>query len=254
MRLLARIASWMLLGLSAAHAAGEPPPVLVFGAASLSNVVDELGQAFTARTHIPVSASYAASSVLAKQIEAGAPAEVFFSADTDWVDYLEKRKLLRPESRRNVVGNDLVLIAPTDRGVHVHIAPGFDLSGALGGGRLATGDPDFVPAGKYAQAALRSLGVWDQVADRLVRGENVRAALSFVARGEATLGIVYRTDALTENRVKVVDTFPADSHPPITYPIALTVNARPQAAQFAAFVSSADGLRILSKFGFRPLH
>jgi molybdate transport system substrate-binding protein len=191
--------------------------------------------------------------VLAKQIEAGAPAQVFFSADTDWADYVEQRKLLQPATRRDVVANALVLIAPRDSPVRAKIAPHFDLAGALGEGKLATGDPDSVPVGKYAKSALQKLGVWDQVSGHLVPAENVRAALAFVARGEAKLGIVYATDAKAENRVKVVDVFPADSHPPITYPIALTAGAGADAAQFVAFVTGPAGSRIFRKYGFQPL-
>ena len=256
--MIRKLTNWILAlglcaGASLACAADEPKAVLVFAASSLTNVVDELDQAFTAQTHVQVKASYAASSVLAKQIEAGAPADVFFSADTDWVDYLDQRKLLKPGTRHNVVGNRLVLIAPGDSKVQVKIAPHFDLAGALGDGKLATGDPDSVPVGKYAQAALTKLGVWDQVSGRLVRAENVRAALAFVAREEAVLGIVYETDAKAETRVKVVGTFPADSHPPITYPIALTSGAQPDAAKFVAFVTSAAGSQVFRKYGFQPL-
>jgi molybdate transport system substrate-binding protein len=226
----------------------------VFAAASLTDVLDELGRAFEARSGVPVKSSLAASSVLAKQIEAGAPADVFFSADLDWMDYLEQRHLLRPGSRRDVVTNRLVLIAPADSHMAVNIAPGFDLLGALGpSGRLATGDPDSVPVGKYAHAALEKLGVWQRVSERLVRAENVRAALAFVARGEAPLGIVYRTDALAEKRVHIVDTFPQDTHPPITYPIALTTSSSPAAGQFVEFVGSEAAKPVFRKFGFEPV-
>jgi molybdate transport system substrate-binding protein len=257
-----RTSAWILawfsggllgLGVSAAGAAEGPKPVLVFAASSLTNVVDELGQAFTAQTRVPVKGSYAASSVLAKQIEAGAPADVFFSADTDWVDYVEQRKLLQPGTRRDVVANRLVLIAPLDSQVQLKIAPHFNLAAALGEGKLATGDPDSVPVGKYAKAALEKLGVWDAVSSRIARAENVRAALAFVARGEAPLGIVYETDAKAENRVKVLGVFPEDTHPHITYPIALTAGASADAARFVAFVTSAAGSKIFRKYGFQPL-
>ncbi|TLZ14712.1 MAG: molybdate ABC transporter substrate-binding protein, partial [Gammaproteobacteria bacterium] len=205
-------------GAAAAPAAAATEParreLLVFAAASLSDALEEVGRAFTAATGVRVAASYAASSVLAKQIEAGAPADAFFSADVAWVDYLEKRGLIQPSSRRDVLRNTLVLIAPADSTLRLRIAPGFDLAGALKGGRLAIADPDSVPAGEYARAALTRLGVWSRVSDRAVRGENVRAALAYVARGEAPLGIVYRTDAQAERRVRVVDVFPEDSHPP----------------------------------------
>jgi molybdate transport system substrate-binding protein len=237
----------------AASAADESQPVLVFAAASLTDVLDELGKAFTAQTHIEVKSSLAASSALAKQIEAGAPADLFFSADLEWMDYLDQRKLLEPGSRRDVVLNRLVLIAPADSKVSVKIAPGFDLLKALGDGKLATGDPDSVPVGKYAHAALEKLGAWDRVSSRIVRAENVRAALAFVARGEAPLGIVYRTDALAEKRVRIVDEFPQDSHPPVTYPIALTTNASAQAQKFEDFVTGDAAKAIFKKFGFSPL-
>lgn len=250
------LAGW--LGLLVAASAGAAPAqqkaLLVFAASSLTNVVDDLDQAFTVSTGIPVKASYAASSALAKQVEAGAPADVFFSADVDWVDYLDRRKLLKPGTRRDVVANRLVLIAPQDSPLRIKIAPHFDLAGALGEGKLATGDPDSVPVGKYAKAALEKLGVWDAVSSHIVRAENVRSALAFVARGEAALGIVYATDAKAESRVKVLDVFPQSSYPPITYPIALTADANADAARFTAFVTSAAGSKIFRKYGFEPLH
>ena len=243
----------LLLASTGGTAQAPRKPVLVFAASSLTNVVDELGQAFTSSTGIPVKASYAASSALAKQVEAGAPADVFFSADIDWVDYLDRRKLLKPGTRRDVVANRLVLIAPRDSHVRIKIAPHFDLAGALGEGKLATGDPDSVPVGKYAKAALQKLGVWDSVSSHVVPAENVRSALAFVARGEAALGIVYATDAKADDRVKVLDVFPESTHPPIAYPIALTAGASADAARFTAFVTSAAASKIFSKYGFQPL-
>jgi molybdate transport system substrate-binding protein len=242
-----------ILGSSVGAAAEDSKSVLVFGAASLTDVLDELGKAFTAKTQVPVKTSLAASSALAKQIEAGAPADVFFSADLEWMDYLDERNFLRPGSRHAVVRNRLVLIAPADSRVSVKIAPGFDVVKALGDGKLVTGDPDSVPAGKYARAALEKLGVWDKVADRLVRAENVRSALAFVARGEAPLGIVYQTDAMAEKRVRIVGVFPEDSHPPVTYPIALTTHAGPEAQRFEEFVVSDAAKPVFRKFGFSPL-
>ena len=224
--------------------------LLVFAAASLADALEEVDRAFTAATGVRVAASYAASSVLAKQIEAGAPADVFFSADLAWVDYLEKRRLIKPGSRRDVLTNALVLIAPVDSPLRLKIAPGFDLAGALAGGRLAIADPDSVPAGEYARAALTRLGVWSRVSDRAVRGENVRTALAYVARGEAPLGIVYRTDALAEKRVRVADVFPEDSHPPITYPVALTADARPEASQLVEFLTGDVARQIFLRYGF----
>jgi len=239
----------------AGRTAGEDAPaqLLVFAAASLSEALDEVGRVFTTRTGVRVDASYAASSVLAKQIEAGAPADAFFSADLAWVDYLDERGLLKRGSRRDVLGNSLVLIASADSPLRLSVAPGFDLTAALGEGRLATADPDSVPAGKYARAALTKLGVWQSVSDRLVRGENVRAALAYVARGEAPLGIVYQTDAQAEKRVRVVDVFPEDSHPPITYALARTVRARPEAARFADFLASETARQIFTRYGFTAL-
>ena len=235
-----------------AAAATEPArrELLVFAAASLSEALEEVGRAFTAATGMRVAASYAASSVLAKQIEAGAPADAFFSADVAWVDYLEKRGLTQPSSRRDVLRNTLVLIAPADSTLRLRIAPGFDLAGALKGGRLAIADPDSVPAGEYARAALTRLGVWSRVSDRAVRGENVRAALAYVARGEAPLGMVYRTDAQAERRVRVVDVFPEDSHPPITYALALTARAPPKAAQLVEFLTGDAAQQIFVRYGF----
>jgi len=242
------------LGGGAATAADEPAGVLVFGAASLTNVLDELSQAFGVKTHILVKTSYAASSVLARQIEAGAPADVFFSADLEWMDYLDKAGLLKPGSRHDVVGNRLVLIAPADSRVSVKIHAGFDLAAALGrAGKLATGDPDSVPVGKYAKAALQKLGAWDAVSQKVARAENVRAALAFVARGESPLGIVYRTDALAEKKVRIVGEFPQDTYPPITYPIALTTRGGSAAQQFVDFVRSKAALEVFSKYGFKPL-
>jgi molybdate transport system substrate-binding protein len=224
--------------------------LLVFAAASLSDALAEVDRAFTAATGVRVNASYAASSILAREIEAGAPADVFFSADLAWVDYLEKRGLLKAGSRRNVLGNSLVLVAPADRALELPIRPGFDLAAALDGGRLAIADPDSVPAGEYARAALTKLGAWSRVADRLVRGENVRAALAYVARGEAPLGIVYRTDAQAEKRVRVVDVFPEDSHPPIVYPVALTARAPPEAARLVEFLTGEAAREIFTRYGF----
>lgn len=241
------------LGTAGAHAADAPRGVLVFAAASLANVLGDLDKAFTTRTGIHVTSSLAASSTLAKQVEAGAPADVYFSADLQWMSYLQERGLLRPGSRHDVVGNSLVLIAPTASALKVSIAPGFDLAGLLGHGRLAVADPDSVPAGIYARQALQKLGVWKTVAPHLVRAENVRAALTYVARGDAPLGIVYRTDALVEKGVRVVGVFPAESHSPIVYPIALTRRARDGAASYLAFVVSAEARPVFRKWGFEPL-
>jgi molybdate transport system substrate-binding protein len=198
-----------------------------------------------------VTVSYAASSVLAKQIEAGAPADIFFSADLDWMSYLEERLLIAAPSRVTLLGNDLVLVAPADSNVSMTIEPGFPLAEALGEGKLAMALTASVPAGKYGKAALESLGVWDKLSSHVAEAENVRAALELVARGEAPLGIVYTTDARAEPRVKVVATFPEDSHPPILYPVALTVSAKPDAREFFAFITSAKARLFFEKEGFR---
>ena len=225
--------------------------ILVFAAASLTNVLDEIGTAYTQQTQRPVKFSYAASSALARQLDAGARADVFFPADLEWMDYAQARGLIDRATRRNVLGNRLVLVAPADSKIELKIAPGFALAAALGkGGRLATGDPESVPVGKYARSALTSLGVWNDVADRLVRADNVRSALAFIARGETPLGIVYETDAKVEKRVRVLDFFPADSHPPIVYPVAVTANARPGARQFVEYLQSAAAQQSFKKYGF----
>jgi molybdate transport system substrate-binding protein len=216
----------------------------------LTNVLEDLGDAFTKQTSIPVKFSFAASSTLARQIESGAPADVFFSADLDWMDYLQARNLIQRTSRHDVAGNHLVLIAPSDSTITLKIKPGFPLATALGNKRLATGDPDSVPVGRYAQAALTNLGVWNEVADRIIRADSVRSALAFVDRGEAPLGIVYETDAMIDKNVRIVDVFPATSHAPIVYPVALTVHAKPDAAKFVAYVMSPAADAAFKAYGF----
>jgi len=250
---------WMTLCLFLVSVPGftaEPdrPSIVVFAAASLTNVLQELGDSFTKETSIPVKFSFAASSALARQIENGAPADIFFSADLEWMDYLQSRKLIQVASRHNVLGNRLVLVAPADSKVELRIAPNFPLASVLGRSRLATGDPAGVPAGRYAQEALTRLGVWSAVEDRLVRADSVRSALAFVDRGEAALGIVYQTDALIDGKVRVVDVFPESTHLPITYPIALTTAARTDAEKFIAFIRGPSGDVAFRKYGFDPLH
>lgn len=226
--------------------------LLVFAAASLTNVLDEIGTAYTQQTRQRVKFSYAASSALARQLEAGSRADVFFSADLEWMDYVQARNLIDRSTRRSLLSNRLVLVAPADSKIELKIAPGFALGAALGSnGRLATGDPDSVPVGQYARSALTALGVWNEVADRLVQADNVRSALAFIARGETPLGIVYETDARVEKRVRIVDFFPADSHPPIVYPIAVTAHARPAARQFVDFLQSAPAQEAFRKYGFQ---
>jgi molybdate transport system substrate-binding protein len=176
------------------------------------------------------------------------------SADVAWMDYLQSRHLIQEATRRDVVGNRLVLIAPADSTVKLKIAPNFALAAALGTGHLATGDPSAVPVGRYAEAALTKLGVWAQVSDRIVRAESVRSALTFVDRGEAPLGIVYQTDALIDRNVRVIDVFPPDSHPPIVYPVAVTRAAQPGAADFINFILSPSAKATFRSYGFVPLH
>ena len=242
------------LGASPGRCADPQTTVItVFGAASLTNALQDLGDAFTKQTSIDVKFSFASSSALAHQIENGARADVFFSADVDWMDYLQSRNLIQAATRHDVVGNRLVLIAPIDSSIALKIAANFPLAGALGSGRLATGDPDSVPVGRYAHAALTSLGVWNSVSSRLIRADSVRSALVFVDRGEAALGIVYETDARIDKNVRVVDVFPPTSHAPIVYPIALTVSAQPAAAKFVAFVSGPSGYAMFKAYGFAPV-
>jgi molybdate transport system substrate-binding protein len=224
--------------------------VNVFAAASVREVIEALARDFQGRTHDRVIASFAGSNALARQIEAGAPAEIFISADADWADHVAARGL--SASRRDVAGNGLVLIAPASSGLRVRVAPQFPLAAGLDGGRLAIANPESVPAGKYARAALVSLGVWDSVKDRLAPAENVRAALSFVARGETPLGIVYRTDALADPRVRIAGAFPAESHPSIVYPMLLLKGAKPAASAFADYVASSEARETWSRFGFAP--
>jgi len=243
----------ILLG-PTSFAADDKPPITVFAAASLTNALQELGDGFTKQTSIPVRFSFAASSALARQIENGAPADVFFSADLEWMDYLQTRNLIQRDARHDVLSNRLVLIAPADSKINLKIEPRFPLAKALGTGRLATGDPDSVPIGRYAREALTTLGIWNDVADRLVRADSVRSALAFVDRGEASLGIVYETDALIDKRVRVVDVFPANSHLPIIYPIALTSAAKPNAAEFVAYVRGPAGDAAFKAYGFTPVH
>lgn len=224
--------------------------ITVFAAASLTDALTEIGKAYEAKTGNHVVFSFAASSVLARQIESSAGADMFLSADLDWMDYLDKKSLLAPGTRHTLLGNHLVLIAPAELKVNVKIAPHFDLAGALGNSRLALADPASVPAGKYGKTALTNLGVWDSVQDKLAVAENVRAALAYVARGETTLGIVYNTDAKIEPRVHVVGTFPDDSHKPILYPVALTKDAKPGAADFEKYLQGTAAKAVFLKDGF----
>jgi molybdate transport system substrate-binding protein len=234
-----------------AQNAGTDQPILVFAAASMKNALDDANAAFTKATGIKVTASYAASSALMKQIEGGAPADVFASADLDWMDYGSSHKLIRDNTRVNLLGNTLVLIASKDSPIgKVTIGPGFDLAALAGGGRIATGDIRAVPVGLYAKAALEKLGAWAAVEPKMAMTENVRVALTLVARGEAALGIVYATDAKVEPNVKVIGTFPESSHPPIVYPVAATVDAKPATARYLDFLRSGAAKTVFQSYGF----
>ncbi len=250
MKLLRWVASLLVASLmaTAAHAA----PVTVFAAASLKNALDEVGAEYE-KTGGEARFSYAASSAIARQIEQGAPADVYVSADSDWMNYLAERKLIVAASRRDLLTNRLALIAPADSKVALKVGKGMPLAKALGSGRLAVAGPD-VPAGKYAKASLTALGAWDSVSGKLVQAENVRAALQFVARGETPLGIVYDTDAKVERKVRIVGLFPDGSHPKIVYPVAVVASSKnPDAAKFLAFMRTPKAAAVFRKYGFTVL-
>lgn len=238
----------LLFTAAAAHADN----LTVFAAASIKNALDEIVRSHAKRSGDKVTVSYAASSALAKQIEQGAPADVFISADLDWMDYLEKRTLIKPASRYNLLRNRLALVAPAESKTRLKIAPGFALGALLGKERLAMADPDVVPAGRYGKAALSMLGVWKDVQSRVASAADVRAALLLVARGEAPLGIVYTTDAAVEPRVRVIDLFPESTHPPIVYPAAVTTQSRSVAAEtLLRVLREAPARAVFEKYGFR---
>jgi molybdate transport system substrate-binding protein len=228
--------------------------VLVFAAASLKNALDAINTQWQKETGKKAVISYGASSALAKQIEQAAPAQMFISADLDWIYYVAQKNLIKPETRSNLLGNRIVLIAHKDKAQPIDIKPGFDLAKALGDGRLSMANVDSVPAGKYGKAALEKLGVWASVSNKIAQAENVRAALLLVSRGEAPLGIVYQTDAAADPNVKIIGTFPEDSHPPIIYPIALTASANnPDAASFLDYIKSTKAKPLFEAQGFTVL-
>ena len=230
---------------------GSDKPALVFAAASLKNALDAAAADFKSDTGHTVVISYAASSALARQIESGAPADIFISADLDWMDWLQQRMLIDAPSRETLLRNNLVLVAPADSKADFKIAPGANLGAALGDGRLAVGEVNSVPAGKYAKEALEKLGMWQGVAAKLAPTSDVRVALNLVARGEAPYGIVYSTDAAAEPRVKIVDMFPASSHPPILYPAALTATGKKaEATEFLKYLRSPKAVRDFTAQGF----
>ena len=228
--------------------------LVVFAAASLKDALDDANAAYAKQGGGKVIVSYAASPTLAKQIEQGAPADLFISADEDWMNYVQGKSAIRPETRADFLANSIVLVAPADSAQTVAIEPNFPLARLLGEGKLAMADTSAVPAGKYGKAALERLGVWDQVKDRIAQAENVRAALILVARGEAPFGIVYRTDAAAEPKVKVVGTFPDNTHPPIVYPVAITQSSRNvEAPKYLAWLRSRAAEPYFVKQGFQVM-
>ena len=246
-RIALLVACLLVLPVSISHAA----TVTVFAAASLKESMDDQARQFEARTGDKVVVSYGASNALAKQIEAGAPADLFISADLDWMDYLDQRRLLATSTRVTLLRNTLVLIAPASSKVNLKVGPGFGLATALGSEKLAMANPDSVPAGKYGKSALEALSVWPSVEKRVARTENVRAALALVSRGEAPFGIVYSTDAFADKGVRIVDTFPADTHPPILYPAAVMANSQSAAARpLLEYLRSAPAGVIWERYAF----
>jgi molybdate transport system substrate-binding protein len=247
-----RAALACLLALLAAFPArAQERSITVFAAASLKNAIDDVNAAFTKATGIKAVVSYAATSALVKQIEQGAPADVFLSADLRWMDYAAEKKLIKLDTRVNLLGNKLVLIAAKDSTLDtVTIGSGFDIAKLAGSGRIAVADMKAVPAGRYAKAALEALGAWAAAEKKLAQAENVRAALAYVSRGEAPIGIVYATDAKIDPGVRVVGTFPDGSHPPIVYPVAATANARPEAARYLDFLRTPAVKSVFEAYGF----
>jgi len=240
--------------MAAVPAARAEDKVVVFAAASLKDGLDAVNKACEADVGEAATISYAASSALAKQIEGGAPADVFISADLDWMKYLSEKKLTKPDTEVKLLGNQIVLVAPKDSKAETKIEKGFDLAGLIGDGRLAMGDFKAVPAGKYGKAALESLGVWSSVEGKVAQAENVRAALKLVSTGEAPLGIVYATDAHADKGVKVVGTFPEDSHPPIVYPVAQTADSKDKdTPAFLKCLESAKAAELFKAQGFTIL-
>ena len=250
-RLLAALGLLLVLA-SAPQPAAAQDSLTIFAAASMRNALDDVDTAFTKATGVKVTASYAASSALAKQIAQGAPADVYVSANIKWMDFLDQKKLIAPDTRINLLGNQLVLIAPKDSKLdHVTIGKGFDIVKLAGDGRIAVANTKAVPAGLYAKAALTSLGVWAAAEPKLAQAENVRATLAYVARGETPLGIVYSTDAKIEPKVKIVGVFPAGSHPAITYPVgAIAGSKNAHVKRYLKFLQTQAAKDIFEKYGF----
>jgi molybdate transport system substrate-binding protein len=250
-----RLALLACLLFASAQPAMAQGSITVFAAASLKNALDDVNAAFSKASGTKVTASYGASSALAKQVNEGAPADVFISADIKWMDFLAEHKQIKPDTRVNLLGNKLVLIAPKDSRLdHVAIGQGFDIARLAGDGRIAVADVKAVPAGLYAKAALVKLGAWKAAEPKLAQAENVRATLAFVARGETPLGIVYETDAKIEPKVKIVGVFPATSYPPVTYPVAATADtAKAEVPKYLAFLRTKQAKEIFEKYGFSVL-
>jgi molybdate transport system substrate-binding protein len=246
------IALAAMFGLAQPATAQDKAPLTVFAAASLKNALDEVNAAWTRQSGVEVRASYAASSALAKQIEESAPADLFLSADLQWMDYVEKKNLVRAGTRQSLLGNSLVIVASKDSKIgDLTVDEKLDLAKLIGDGRLSVAGIEAVPAGRYAKAALTKLGLWASVEKKLAEAENVRAALALVSRGEAPLGIVYSTDAAADAGVKVVGTFPAGSHPPIVYPVAVLESSKnANADSYRKYLSSSDAIGIFKKHGF----
>ncbi len=259
LKVLGRVAAAATLALGTATWATQPAraddsQVLVFAAASLKNALDKVNTACEADVGEQATISYAATPALAKQIEEGAPADVFFSADLDWMTKLSDKQLIKADTERQLLGNDIVLVVPAASTTTATIGQDFDLSGLVGDGKLAMANVDSVPAGKYGKAALEKLGVWEKGKDKVAQAENVRAALSLVATGEAAAGIVYTTDANSEAKVKVIGTFPPDSHPAIVYPVAQTaVSKDANTAAFLTCLASPKAADIFKGEGFAVL-
>lgn len=245
-----RVCAAILLGLLLATPV-QAQDLTVFAAASLKEALDDVAQQFQKINNQKVVVSYAGTPALARQIESGAPADVFISADLDWMDYVDQRKLINVATRVNLLHNRLVLIAPVNSKVQVDIRPGFPLAKLLGDGKLAMADPDSVPAGKYGKAALEKLGVWSSVERNVARADNVRTAMNFVARGEAPLGVVYETDAFAEKKVRIMARFPQDTYPPIIYPVAVVASSKQATAPvFINYLKSREARAIFEKYGF----
>jgi len=237
------------------QATAQDQSLTIFAAASLKNALDDVNAAFSNTTGVKVTTSYEASSALATQIEAGAPADVFVSADLRWMDYAADHNLIKPDTRVNLLGNRLVLITPTSSKLDkVEIKKGFDIAKLAGDGRIAVADVKAVPAGLYAKAALTTLGAWDAAEPKLAQAMNVRATLAFVARDETPIGIVYETDAKIEPKVKIIGVFPDSSYSPVTYPVAATAASKSkQTPRYLSFLRTSTAKAIFERYGFSYL-